>query len=835
MPNVPIHNLTDTWNDAGVTFNAILMNVTDGSSAAASKLINLQVGGAEQFTVDKSGDLVAAGSIAASSFTGTFAGNFTLSGNPAFTGSPDFSSAANKSTIRSDLGLGTLSTQAADSVNIDGGAIDGAAIGANTASTGAFTTLSATGDVTVDTDTLFVDASADHVLVGTTTPINANLPVNSLQVSGIVQGGASPVNVRAFGANPAATAAANLTAFNAASTYAVAADRPIYVPAGIYEIGGEWAASGGSFRIIGDGMNATILHFTTAAGIKHTGGTPDVNGRSNQFTLEGVRIMQNAASDGGDAVSVLFEPAVASSFQTVIRDVVITNGANQSDGSSWANGLVLQNAGEAFLENLNIIFFSDTPDTCVDIRGSDTQSYFFLNFIGCNFNGGKTTFKQRGWLETIYLTNCSGVGGIDVLDLDSSAVTPGTPHLIITGGHYNAKRDVLKTNKWRTIYVLGADLYSGVGSGDVTGTQITMTDATHVKFVGCKVEMGAFSGTVLRDAGVLTDCVNVSFSGCSFLNMNQPALTIQGSSSKAVRFEGCYFLGSGTKSSSDAISINSAIAGPVSISGCQFENFVDGIDDSGGKAIVTGCHFKDVTNAVNGAAGTLAINNKFDTVTNEISGAVTADASVLAAKGPTFNPASSPDTAALSASGGFGGGLVFKDGSGRAGVWSSSSGANLDFGSGGTSSSITASARLNSSGNFQVFGNITGEDLNCDQLNATSPDFSLTTLDNAAITTSGSFGGGIVLKDGTGRAGIWAESTGGRLRIGAGGTSSGLTSSIEVTNSYVAFNHHIILSNTSFPATSSSAGLAGEFAWSSTHIYVCVATNTWKRAALSTW
>ncbi len=45
---------------------------------------------------------------------------------------------------RTTLGLGSIATQAADSVNIDGGNIDGAAIGANTASSGAFTTVSAT-------------------------------------------------------------------------------------------------------------------------------------------------------------------------------------------------------------------------------------------------------------------------------------------------------------------------------------------------------------------------------------------------------------------------------------------------------------------------------------------------------------------------------------------------------------------------------------------------------------------------------------------------------------------------------------------------------------------
>jgi len=37
------------------------------------------------------------------------------------------------------------------------------------------------------------------------------------------------------------------------------------------------------------------------------------------------------------------------------------------------------------------------------------------------------------------------------------------------------------------------------------------------------------------------------------------------------------------------------------------------------------------------------------------------------------------------------------------------------------------------------------------------------------------------------------------------------------------------------PASASAAGVAGTIAWDSGFIYVCVATNTWKRVAISTW
>jgi len=41
--------------------------------------------------------------------------------------------------------------------------------------------------------------------------------------------------------------------------------------------------------------------------------------------------------------------------------------------------------------------------------------------------------------------------------------------------------------------------------------------------------------------------------------------------------------------------------------------------------------------------------------------------------------------------------------------------------------------------------------------------------------------------------------------------------------------------STSVPANSSSTGLPGTVAYDANYLYICVGTNTWKRAALSTW
>jgi hypothetical protein len=60
MSEIYIYNLNDTWNNSGNVFDAIKMNVTNTASAAGSKLLNLQVGGVEKFTVGVDGIATAA-------------------------------------------------------------------------------------------------------------------------------------------------------------------------------------------------------------------------------------------------------------------------------------------------------------------------------------------------------------------------------------------------------------------------------------------------------------------------------------------------------------------------------------------------------------------------------------------------------------------------------------------------------------------------------------------------------------------------------------------------------------------------------------------------------
>jgi hypothetical protein len=53
----PAITITQTWNNAGATFTGFVENITNTNSAAASLLMDLQVGGVSQFSVSKAGVL----------------------------------------------------------------------------------------------------------------------------------------------------------------------------------------------------------------------------------------------------------------------------------------------------------------------------------------------------------------------------------------------------------------------------------------------------------------------------------------------------------------------------------------------------------------------------------------------------------------------------------------------------------------------------------------------------------------------------------------------------------------------------------------------------------
>jgi hypothetical protein len=50
-----------------------------------------------------------------------------------------------------------------------------------------------------------------------------------------------------------------------------------------------------------------------------------------------------------------------------------------------------------------------------------------------------------------------------------------------------------------------------------------------------------------------------------------------------------------------------------------------------------------------------------------------------------------------------------------------------------------------------------------------------------------------------------------------------------------AINTALQSASASAPASATAAGVAGQIAYASGFIYVCVATNVWQRVAIATW
>ena len=69
--------------------------------------------------------------------------------------------------------------------------------------------------------------------------------------------------------------------------------------------------------------------------------------------------------------------------------------------------------------------------------------------------------------------------------------------------------------------------------------------------------------------------------------------------------------------------------------------------------------------------------------------------------------------------------------------------------------------------------------------------------------------------------------TSGRVLIGTSSNSGGALLQVN--------DNRIRIATAKTPASATDTGTAGEICWDTSYIYVCTATNTWKRAALTTW
>lgn len=76
---------------------------------------------------------------------------------------------------------------------------------------------------------------------------------------------------------------------------------------------------------------------------------------------------------------------------------------------------------------------------------------------------------------------------------------------------------------------------------------------------------------------------------------------------------------------------------------------------------------------------------------------------------------------------------------------------------------------------------------------------------------------------------------GGSVQLYHDGTETVTTTSTGVNIVGQILTNNIRLDNPTVPTSATDTGSAGSISWDANYIYVCVATNTWKRVAIATW
>lgn len=94
---------------------------------------------------------------------------------------------------------------------------------------------------------------------------------------------------------------------------------------------------------------------------------------------------------------------------------------------------------------------------------------------------------------------------------------------------------------------------------------------------------------------------------------------------------------------------------------------------------------------------------------------------------------------------------------------------------------------------------------------------------------------GAILSAVTTNVGSGTEAFDLQVLLMSGGAAATLVAKFTSAGNFGISGNTINVPTTRTPASASATGTAGDICWDSSYIYVCVATNTWKRTAISTW
>ena len=154
---------------------------------------------------------------------------------------------------------------------------------------------------------------------------------------------------------------------------------------------------------------------------------------------------------------------------------------------------------------------------------------------------------------------------------------------------------------------------------------------------------------------------------------------------------------------------------------------------------------------------------------------------------------------------------------------------------GNVTGAVTGNVNGNLTGDVTgaVIGNVTGNVTSTGLSSFSSIDVNGGAIDGTPIGASSAAAGTFTNVTATGTVTVaTADINGGAIdgaNIGAATPGAGTFSALK------ANADHIIITTAQTPSSASAAGTQGEVAWDAYYLYVCIATNTWKRVALASW
>jgi hypothetical protein len=373
---------------------------------------------------------------------------------------------------RQTLGLGTIATQAASSVAVTGGAINGTTIGATTASTGAFTTLGATGVVTVSAGSvsapaICVSGTANTGLYFTATTVNVSIAGTQRMMvdsnGNFALGTTTTAGIR-FNQYSTTTNAASSVGYQMVHD-SISTATGSYSNFGAYYVLRVDVATGVTDSGAKRGLFSSALRNNRGVAGTDAGTVTFLRGAEIQY---GHGIGNTALTPTTTAVTGLFmSPLTGHGTITDLYDIYIAGPAYNN--ATVGNHYAIFQAGAAvrnyFAGNVGIGASRANPASALDVNGAVTHALGSASAPTVTFTGDSNTGVYSPGADQVGLVT----GGVSRLSANATGVVAipgtGTSYFQVDASGDVRIGNLAPTNSLRYLDIANTD--TGTGSGAI--------------------------------------------------------------------------------------------------------------------------------------------------------------------------------------------------------------------------------------------------------------------------------------------------------------------------------------------------------------------------------